>query len=59
MAGLTESIARFVADTGAHDFPPQTTEKAKKIAADTFACIIAGAGSEVARPLMCYIDRAF
>jgi 2-methylcitrate dehydratase PrpD len=58
MPGLTESIADFVADTGANDFPAQATEKAKKIVADTFACIIAGAGSEVARPLMCYVQRA-
>src|SRR6478672_2935964 len=58
MPGLTESIARFVADTGADDFPPQTTERAKKIVADTFACIIAGAGSEVARPLLRYVERS-
>lgn len=58
MQGLTEIIARFVADNGVNDFPPEAIEKAKKIVADTFACIIAGAGSEVARPLMCYVERA-
>ena len=58
MAGLTESIARFVAATGAGDFPVQATEKAKKVIADTFACIIAGAGSETAEPLLRYVERA-
>ena len=58
MQGLTETIARFVTDTGAKDFPPEAIGKAKKIIADTFACIIAGAGSEVAQPLLCYVERA-
>ena len=58
MAGLTECIARFVADTPAADIPAQATEKAKKVLADTFACVIAGAGSEVAEPLLRYVERA-
>ncbi len=58
MTGLTECIARFVADTPAADIPAQATEKAKKVIADTFACIIAGAGSEVAEPLLRYVERA-
>lgn len=58
MAGLTETIAHFVADTTARDFPAQATENAKKVIADTFACIIAGAGSEVAQPLLRYVSRA-
>ncbi|MGZ5224527.1 MAG: MmgE/PrpD family protein [Burkholderiales bacterium] len=58
MPGLTETIARFVADTGADDFPAQTTERAKKVVADTFACIVAGAGSEVAKPLSRYVERS-
>jgi 2-methylcitrate dehydratase PrpD len=57
MAGLTESIARFVADARAADFPVDATEKAKKVIADTFACIIAGAGSETAQPLLRYVAR--
>ena len=56
--GLTECIADFVADTADADFPPQVAEKAKKILADTFGCIIAGAGSEVAEPLLRYVERA-
>ncbi|MPZ43344.1 MAG: 2-methylcitrate dehydratase [Betaproteobacteria bacterium] len=58
MAGLTECIARFVADSGAQDFPAEATVKAKKVIADTFACIIAGAGSETAQPLLRYVERA-
>ncbi|MGH8665954.1 MAG: MmgE/PrpD family protein, partial [Burkholderiales bacterium] len=58
MAGLTECIARFVADSGAQNFPAEATEKAKKVIADTFACIIAGAGSETAQPLLRYVERA-
>jgi 2-methylcitrate dehydratase PrpD len=58
MAGLTECIARFVAGTGAKEFPVEATEKAKKVLADTIACIIAGAGSETAQPLLRYVERA-
>lgn len=58
MAGLTESIARFVADTDASDFPPSAMEKAKIVVADTFACIVAGAGSETAEPLARYVERS-
>jgi 2-methylcitrate dehydratase PrpD len=58
VAGLTESIANFVAGTRAADFPPQAAEKAKKVIADTFGCIIAGAGSETAGPLLTYAQRA-
>ena len=57
MAGLTESIARFVADTNASDFPPRAMEKAKIVVADSFACIVAGAGSETAEPLARYVER--
>jgi len=56
--GLTEAVARFVAASGVDDFPPEAMEKAKKVVADTFACIIAGAGSETAEPLLCYVERA-
>ena len=58
MSGLTESIARFVSQTAADEFPPEATDKAKKVVADTFACIIAGAGSEVAPPLLQYVERS-
>src|SRR4030095_13718153 len=48
MAGATETIASFIARTSLADLPPETVEKAKKAIADTFAVILAGAGSEVA-----------
>jgi 2-methylcitrate dehydratase PrpD len=58
MAGLTESIAQFIAGASDADFPAQATEKAKKVLTDTFASIVAGAGSEVADPLLSYAQRA-
>jgi 2-methylcitrate dehydratase PrpD len=58
MAGLTECIARFVADTTAEALPAEAAAKAKKVVADTFACIVAGAGSETAEPLTRYVERA-
>lgn len=56
--GATAAIANFIATTSARDFPPDSTEKAKKAIADTFAVIIAGAGSEVAEPLQEYLAAA-
>lgn len=52
--GATEAIADFIAGTFAADFPEQASEKASKAIADTFAVILAGAGSEVAAPLLRY-----
>ena len=57
MAGLTESIARFIADTPASAPPAAAIENSKRVLADTFAVILAGAGSEVAEPLMRYAER--
>src|SRR5215218_4010041 len=56
--GATAAIADFIAKTSTRDFPAASTEKAKKAIADTFAAIIAGAGSEVAAPLRRYLDAA-
>src|SRR5690606_31298915 len=58
MAGLTEVMARVIVDRGLGEFPPETIDKAKKVIADTFAVILAGADSEVAEPLMRYLDMA-
>ena len=58
MAGLTESIAAFIADTRIEDAPQGADEKGKKVLADTFAAILAGAGSEVAEPLRRYLTCA-
>lgn len=52
--GATEAIARFIADTPATAVPAQAAENAKKAIADTFAAILAGAGSEVAGPMLHY-----
>ena len=56
--GATAAIAEFIAKTSTADFPPDSLEKAKKAIADTFAVIIAGAGSEVAEPLRKYLAAA-
>jgi 2-methylcitrate dehydratase PrpD len=56
--GATASIAAFIAKTSTRDFPSESSEKARKAIADTFAVMIAGAGSEVAEPLLRYIDAA-
>src|SRR6185369_14503236 len=56
--GATSAIAEFIVNTSIVDFPAASTEKAKKAIADTFAVIIAGAGSEVAEPLRKYLAVA-
>jgi 2-methylcitrate dehydratase PrpD len=58
MGGLTEALAEFIHDKTLQDFPPAVLDKAKKALADTFAVILAGAGSEVAPPLLRYVDQA-
>ena len=56
--GATAAIATFIAETSTPDFPPGSAEKAGKAITDTFAAIIAGAGSEVAAPLLKYVGAA-
>ena len=56
--GATAAIATFINDTSLRDFPADSTDKAKKAIADTFAAIIAGAGSEVAAPSRRYLAAA-
>jgi 2-methylcitrate dehydratase PrpD len=58
MTGLTEALAEFIHDRTIQDFPPVALDKTKKALADTFAVILAGAGSEVAPPLMRYVGQA-
>ena len=55
--GLTERVADFIAATSIDEFPPEAVERAKKVLTDTFACIIAGVGSETSEPLLCYLER--
>jgi 2-methylcitrate dehydratase PrpD len=54
MTGLTESLARFIHEKSLRDLPEGAVETAKKVIADTFAVILAGAGSELAAPLLRY-----
>jgi len=54
MAGATETIASFISRTSFADLPRSAPEQASKVIADTFAVILAGAGSEVAEPLLRY-----
>ena len=56
--GATEAIAAFISGASAKDFPPGAQERAKKALADTFAVILAGAGSEVSAPLLRYVRTA-
>ena len=56
--GATAAIATFIANTATRDFPADSTDNAQKAIADTFAAIIAGAGSEVAEPLHKYLAAA-
>ena len=56
--GATAAIAEFIAHTSTSDFPDDSTDRAKKALADTFAVIVAGAGSEVAEPLRKYLAAA-
>lgn len=52
---LTFAIADFV-----HRYPaldPAVTESAKKVIADSLSCIVAGAASEVAGPMVAYLQR--
>jgi len=54
MTGATEAIASFLSRTSLADLPRGAPEQAAKAIADTFAVILAGAGSEVAEPLLRY-----
>jgi 2-methylcitrate dehydratase PrpD len=58
MTGLTETLAVFIQAKTLADFPPGAIEKAKKAIADTFAVVLAGAGSEVAPPLLRYVEQS-
>ena len=57
MTGLTEALAEFIHAKTLQDLPPDALEKAKKGIADTFAVILAGVGSEVAPPLLRYVEQ--
>jgi 2-methylcitrate dehydratase PrpD len=52
--GATEALASFIHTATLVDLPEGAIDKAKKALTDTFAVILAGAGSEVAAPLRKY-----
>ena len=58
MLGLTEALAQFIQAKTLQDVPSDALDKAKKAIADTFAVMLAGAGSEVAPPLLRYVEQA-
>jgi 2-methylcitrate dehydratase PrpD len=58
MSGLTATLAAFIHDKTLDDVPVAAFDKAKKAIADTFAVILAGAGSEVALPLLRYVEQS-
>ena len=58
MAGLTEIIASFVANTPSSDIPQEAIDKAKKGITDTVGVILAGTKSDVIKPLLRYVERS-
>lgn len=56
MAGATEAVASFISRTSLGALPADAPEKAAKVIADTFAVMLAGAGSEVREPLLRYAN---
>jgi 2-methylcitrate dehydratase PrpD len=57
-SGLTGALARLIVSSTLASVPAAAVGKSKKVLADTFATIVAGAGSEVAPPLLKYIERS-
>ncbi|HET9663185.1 MAG TPA: MmgE/PrpD family protein, partial [Burkholderiales bacterium] len=58
MTGLTETLARFIHERTLRDLPDGAIDKAKKTIADTCAVILAGSVSELAQPLLRYVERS-
>lgn len=58
MTGATERIASFIGSTSLEALPADAIPKAKKAIADTFAVILSGVGSEVAAPLLRYVEAS-
>src|SRR5688572_21448982 len=56
MTGATEAVATFISRTSLAALPADAPEKAAKAIADTFAVMLAGAGSEVREPLLRYAN---
>ncbi len=58
MNGLTETIANFISTTSLTDVPVGAVDRAKLVIADTFAAIVASAGSDISPPLLAYIQAS-
>ena len=56
MAGATEAVASFISRASLSELPADAAGKAAKAIADTFAVMLAGAGSEVREPLLRYAN---
>lgn len=54
--GLTAQVAAFIAEADPAGAGPEILDRAEKVVADTFAAILSGAGSEVAPPVLAYLD---
>jgi 2-methylcitrate dehydratase PrpD len=54
--GPTAQVAAFIADCDPAAAGAAIFDQALKVVADTFAAILSGAGSEVAPPLLAYLD---
>src|SRR5688572_23604450 len=58
MTGATQRVVSFIGNTSLADLPAVAIPNAKKAIADTFAVILAGAGSQIAAPLLRYVAAA-
>jgi 2-methylcitrate dehydratase PrpD len=56
MTGATARVAAFIHATALENMPESVMPKASKAIADTLAVMLAGATSEVAEPLLHYVD---
>lgn len=54
---VTADVAAFIAGADLSSLPPAVMDKARQAIADTFACILAGAASELRAPLLAYADE--
>lgn len=55
--GATAALAAFIAHTDLSELPPEARDKAQRVIADSLACMLAGAGSELAAPMRAYLDE--
>lgn len=56
--GATNAVSHFIANADLSDVPAAGWEMARKAIADTFACILSGAASDLREPLLAYLAEA-